>query len=308
MIYSLLFVVGTWLPPTTLAHIYFGYFPPIILAAPLLVFAVWLLAKFPRKRFSRYDRIAVVGLLAVITWGLDIRWHPFLLAKRDLRVMTFNVEWHTGDGMPELNKLVKEDAVDVVLLQEVTGDSDNVAVTLQKAMPGWSCEVAGETAILSRWPLSDVRKVPLTTFGKHERYILSATVQAPHPFRALTLHWTAPDWAKGLRGLEFATKNQAVELALTLKELQQTDLPVVFGGDFNCPPRHAYIQQLSRAYTNAFSAAGNGPGWNIPSDAPILRIDHLFSSPQLDPVRAVVGPSCGSDHRSLLVDYAWRAP
>jgi endonuclease/exonuclease/phosphatase family metal-dependent hydrolase len=84
--------------------------------------------------------------------------------------------------------------------------------------------------------------------------------------------------------------------------------PTVFCGDLNCRPVSPIFRTLSAALTPVPSKNGkNGPVTTWPSLLPLVRIDHLFASPDLS-VRRVFAPwtlrtALASDHLPLIADF-----
>lgn len=105
-------------------------------------------------------------------------------------------------------------------------------------------------------------------------------------------------------------KNRALrlhELALTRQVLGQTttfpNIPTILGGDFNAPATDIVHRQLSGEFVDAFSAVGTGWGDTYQRRFPILRIDHLYATRHLVPVRSRVFASRHSDHRMVIADF-----
>lgn len=96
------------------------------------------------------------------------------------------------------------------------------------------------------------------------------------------------------------------ELSLTRSILQETtgrSQPTIIGGDFNAPATDLIHRQLSSDFINSFTAVGTGWGNTYQRRLPILRIDHLYASPELIPVRSRVIETRHSDHRMVLTDF-----
>lgn len=91
---------------------------------------------------------------------------------------------------------------------------------------------------------------------------------------------------------------------VAVQMLMNGQRPALIGGDFNAPAGDAVFRLLSSAgFTDAMAAVGAGWPNTYPNQAPMLRIDHQWSSPRLQPLRARVVKSVHSDHRMLVCDY-----
>jgi endonuclease/exonuclease/phosphatase (EEP) superfamily protein YafD len=105
-------------------------------------------------------------------------------------------------------------------------------------------------------------------------------------------------------------RNRAVrqkELSLTQQILEQTtafpNTPTLFGGDFNSPASDIVHRQLARDFVDAFATAGTGWGDTFQRRFPVLRIDHLYATRHLTPVRCRAVTTRHSDHRMVVADF-----
>jgi endonuclease/exonuclease/phosphatase (EEP) superfamily protein YafD len=100
------------------------------------------------------------------------------------------------------------------------------------------------------------------------------------------------------------------ELTLTQQILEQTtnfpNTPTLFGGDFNSPASDIVHRQLDRDFEDAFATAGTGWGNTFQRRLPILRIDHLYATRHLTPVRCHTITTRHSDHRMVVADFLIR--
>lgn len=100
------------------------------------------------------------------------------------------------------------------------------------------------------------------------------------------------------------------ELSLTLQVLQQTSplttTPTIFGGDFNSGSADVVHRQLIPDYDDAFSMVGRGWGDTFHRRFPILRIDHIYATRQLQPLSCGVIVSRMTDHRMVIADLRVR--
>ncbi len=72
--------------------------------------------------------------------------------------------------------------------------------------------------------------------------------------------------------------------------------PVILCGDFNDTPASYAYQVISRNLHDAFLATGWGIGPTYAGSIPLLRIDYILHSDQLEPFRFARIPSTNSDH------------
>jgi endonuclease/exonuclease/phosphatase (EEP) superfamily protein YafD len=78
---------------------------------------------------------------------------------------------------------------------------------------------------------------------------------------------------------------------------------MVIAGDFNLPVESAIYRQHWGRFRNAFSETGFGAGFTKHTRLFGVRIDHILSSKDVDPVRSFVGKDVGSDHVPLIADF-----
>lgn len=82
--------------------------------------------------------------------------------------------------------------------------------------------------------------------------------------------------------------------------------PVVVMGDFNLPADSAWFDAMRATHVNAFEAAGSGWAGTWPVFAPVLQLDHVWASRDIQIVQARHGWSAQSDHRPVIVDVRLR--
>ncbi len=100
------------------------------------------------------------------------------------------------------------------------------------------------------------------------------------------------------------------ELLMVQQVLEQTtnfpNSPTLFGGDFNASASDVVHRLLTRDFVDAFATAGTGWGNTFQRRFPILRIDHLYTTRHLTPVRSRTVTTRHSDHRMVVADLWMR--
>lgn len=98
-----------------------------------------------------------------------------------------------------------------------------------------------------------------------------------------------------------------IELAYALVSLKkQTSfprIPAIIAGDFNAPANDSVYRMLEKQFTDAFGTVGTGWGNTYHSSLPLLRIDQIYSSDKLIPVRSQVFKVEDTDHRLVIADF-----
>ncbi|RII27486.1 MAG: hypothetical protein CXR30_15360 [Geobacter sp.] len=232
-----------------------------------------------------------------------------------LRVITCNIQ--SGNFNPEhLFSLINESAPDVVALQECPKK-------FKLSLPsGWQLERAGELAVLSRYPLRQVKSMtalhPPHTWPR--TVLLHCVISAPGgDIDFCTVHLPSPRY--GLQSvlsrktilnparaglLKQETEHRRKTSQDVRSVISALNQPVIIAGDFNMPVESNIYSQVWGAYSNAFSSQGVGYGWTEGASqrgiVMSVRIDHILTGSGLTPSRCQVGPDVGSDHLPLIAD------
>ncbi|ESQ89305.1 exodeoxyribonuclease III [Asticcacaulis benevestitus] len=231
-----------------------------------------------------------------------------------MKIATWNVN-SVNARLPLLLEWFHAVQPDVCGLQEIKCIDEKFPVEAFESL-GYNCAVHGQksyngVAILSKYPISDVRKGLDDEEDDHARYI-EAVIEAPKPVRFGCLYLpngnpiATDKYAYKLRWLE--RLRARAEYLLTLEEM------TILAGDFNIIPtkddlwkeapwlndalyqpavRHAYQGLKNLGYTDAFEAQLNVSGtpegnrytfWDYQAGAwpknEGIRIDHHLLSPQ----------------------------
>ena len=219
-----------------------------------------------------------------------------------LRVVTWNAGLGRSDA-PALAATIRELSPDAIALQELPTEQWEELCERLDDYPHriHAGEDIEEKAIFSRHPIvgSEFVEPPRgrpwlrATIAFESREVTLYDVHFS-PFLGALGRWSADDDALG-------------EL---LGELEPGASVVVLG-DFNtCDPNGPFERVRDAGLGNAFTAAGRGLGFTFPvfrryrglPVPPVVRIDHIWHSADLVPLRAEVGPDGGSDHLPVVAD------
>ena len=101
-----------------------------------------------------------------------------------------------------------------------------------------------------------------------------------------------------------------VELTYALGILEQDSdfprIPTIVAGDFNAPANDIVYRLLDPQFTDAFGEVGTGWANTYHRSLPLLRIDHIYCSNKLLPVRSRAFKRGKSDHRMVVADFIFR--
>lgn len=230
----------------------------------------------------------------------------------DLRVASWNLK-SCEFGLEGVARQLRSLDVDVVALQEVdrhtlrSGGLDQVRELASRAgfshahffkAVDWNPGDYG-LGLLARWPLEDLRTLPLPVPGKLEQRILgSATVRVPFgEVRVHVTHLTHVFTERALR---------RKQVRAILDTLERDDHPnSLLMGDFNDLPGSPMHLEACSALTDVFAEAGEGHGGTFPFINPLLalpRIDYAFAGHGLRPLRSKVIRTDASDHYVLTAE------
>jgi len=244
-------------------------------------------------------------------------------AQRTLTVASLNMA-----GRPQIGDVlaawIHQREIDILLLQEVghlSIDGEAFVATLADRLAFHSSYGAANLlgnahtqglAIVSRYPLTDIRVYPLAhyqlRFRSRCRIALAATVITTHgPVRVVNVHLDT----------RINSKDRVAQVAPLLQTLGGVDIPQIIGGDFNTMNIRwfqtmwplPYLQRQSAAVQASFAAEG--------FDTPLrdgrptfkflglpLRLDWLYLK-RLEPLAWNVDDIRLTDHRGVWARVRW---
>jgi len=297
LIWTLFCHVAPIIPQGRLISFTAGMAPPLLLLAPTVLVALILSFRAFRKPVWGAMQaglfVLVVAGVALLGFEANLPGSP---EKVEVRAMTLNVHY-SNRRLPKTLAFVKKEKLDLLLLQENKGGESSPARWLADKL-GWSLVEADEVAILSRWPLAEPKVI--ASKALRFRSLLAVEVKAPNPFTAATVHWSSPQYMKGLGEMRLGASRQTLDYHQTVGLLNIVKGPLILGGDFNNPPHHKHSRGLSHRLENSFGARGLGLGWTYPKRFPLVRIDHIYVGGGMRTETCEVGPKVDSDHLPLV--------
>ncbi|MGJ3239250.1 MAG: endonuclease/exonuclease/phosphatase family protein [Anaerolineae bacterium] len=296
----------------------------------LHTFALWLFAPvivtvllaLITRRWRRLALASAFLLIALVRFApLPIGHITASDRPHDLRVLTFNVWKENSQFGSSLDWVLAQDA-DVLILQElVESHLDHLPRIL--AQYPHQTYVEGNVRVFSRYPfiesetvwiedaqaLRDGRLAVRTVVDVNGQAITIYGVHLSLPARdtpRYNLYTGIDDLDFILRYDEAARNQQIVNLA---QRVQAETHPVIVAGDFNTSHTSPILGHLRAVgLRDAFRLVGRdwGMTWSHnPPTTPLIRIDYVWASPSLNPLRMQRGHFIGSDHLPLVVDYAF---
>lgn len=228
-------------------------------------------------------------------------------SRKVLRVLTINTgNMYFGDPTDDI---VAWDP-DIVLLQQ-TNPSSTAKIAARLYHGKGDFRTDRFNGVITRWKIRREDK---------NRVIRSQQMEIETPdgstVQVVNLHlataatdlrlWQPSAWREHSQNRQLRRKEMAVALNILSQTTDFPSVPTILGGDFNAPATDVVHRQLSRDFIDAFSEAGVGWGNTFHRRFPVLRIDHIYTTRHLTPVRCRVVETRHSDHRFVVADFLMR--
>jgi endonuclease/exonuclease/phosphatase (EEP) superfamily protein YafD len=223
--------------------------------------------------------------------------------SRSFAVFSLNMR----HGLADPQQVGSEAArADLVILVEATPEALRAlnAFDWQARFPYSVGAVTGnlvsDTAIFSRFPLSNAAPLPATSF---QQYVATVTVPQVGAVRVISAHPCNPYCGQGRWASEHAILRAAVQ--------QNLGAPLLVAGDFNAVDDHGPIRALVRdGLTSATDIVGAGWLPSYPANRllpPLLPIDHVMVNDRLTATSITTVKISGTDHLGLIASIARRS-
>jgi endonuclease/exonuclease/phosphatase (EEP) superfamily protein YafD len=224
-----------------------------------------------------------------------------------LRVITLNCSDRNLEAALELKSLEP----DIVFLQQcpTLPELRQLAQHLFGAegsyVSSWQCAIVarGKLDQVSTDPTSSSIYATLETVDDKNFDLINLHLQPSIPRFDI---WKPDCWG-ALVDARKENRTQLRSIAAMFPE-RAVPRPRIIGGDFGTPPGDAIFRVLDPNFDDSFKTAGRGWPDTWPKRFPVLRIDQLWASGELEPVSGLVLPSNHSDHRIVVCDYQIAKP
>lgn len=219
-----------------------------------------------------------------------------------LRIVTLNC----AGGLPEAAAEVSHLEPDIVLLQESPGKAELEKLAKQLFGDKGRVVRGPDASILAREPLTSL-DLPKAT-GDFVAARTSLPDGAPCLVVSLRLtppvlrfdYWNPACWSEYADNLR--TRRDELSSIVRFVSAHRGNAALVMGGDFNAGPTPGLARVMPQDLTDAFKAAGAGWGHTAVNDYPLVRIDQIWVSPQMDIQRSYARKTVNSDHRMFVAD------
>jgi endonuclease/exonuclease/phosphatase (EEP) superfamily protein YafD len=301
-----------WWPATILM---FG--PRWVWLAPAALLLPWVALQ------QQWQSAAWVLAAALVVAGPIMGWQwsftPSAAARRDLRVITFNIgnSYRAAESrvdLEQIRRLFDITRADVLALQECPYDREQMF----PYFPELQTHSAAGSCVISRFPIlrTDTRKrEDLRSMGGSGLIDRLELQTAKGPISLMNLHLETPRdglervVARSFYAAAALERNLAVrrlESAAALAWATRARMPLIVLGDFNMPVESAVYQRYWSNLGNAFNDCGRGYGLSKFEKRFGIRIDHVLYDTVWECVAATVDETQGGDHRPLIVDLRLR--
>jgi len=229
--------------------------------------------------------------------------------QETLRICTLN--WggfnHNKFEIQKQAKMLAAYHPDILFLQEIHPWQARI-ITDEVYGSSGDYRTGSNSAILTRWKVHVAIHNPM----KHS---IHATLRLPDGrfIDCVNFHlrsaktnmrlWDINCWKEHALNRKLQRREVLYSLDILEKTTPYPTNPVVVGGDFNAPASDPLHDILRARFSDSFSEVGTGWPNTWHRRLPIHRIDYIYTSPLLKPVRShtVIAPA--SDHRMLVSDF-----
>ncbi|MDM9623279.1 MULTISPECIES: endonuclease/exonuclease/phosphatase family protein [unclassified Rhizobium] len=238
------------------------------------------------------------------------------MGSRRVTVLTYNVHSCVGaDRKADPHRIadvIAATGADIVALQELdvgrqrTGgiDQANVIASLLKMEAHFhpALHVVEEKygdAIMTALPTRLMNAGPLPSLGEQRGALWVQVELGSQRLNVLNTHL-------GLRSFDRAAQIEALLGDDWIRNSEFHGHPSIVCGDFNAVPSSLVYKTLGQCFRDAQLLTGKKAGKTFPSRFPMVRLDHIFVSPDLDVARCEVvntpNSARASDHLPLLAE------
>lgn len=294
----------------------------------LNTFALWLfmplLLMIPLALLLQGKRTAAVSLfLAIIgfrKFAPMAEEHPNG-DKHDIRILAFNI-WRENQHIGKTVEWIRQQGADVIILEEFVGSHWNELPRLLEIYP-FHAYIEDSVIIFSRYPFveSEILRIEETSHDYRGRLALRTVLDIGGQLVSIYgVHFDTPrreDFRFGLETtmwplsfiLRYDETHRNRQIRNLARIIAQDNNAVILAGDFNTSHTSTILNEFSAiGLVDSYTRVGGDWGMTWPHAdklRPMLRIDHIWASQTLRPLRFKAGQFAGSDHLPLVADFAF---
>jgi len=237
---------------------------------------------------------------------------------------------NTGEnGRTSATAFAAAENADIIVLQDAYGRGPAYAGSYSNRFVAWQHEFV----LVSRWPVKNSGVLPV--LGQ-DKVPLAAWFELDcegRPLMIYSLHLPTPrHQLENMKGLGFLAAlagregrhggrlrgesrdfwtTQTGYARAIIAEIEKDNRPFLIAGDFNVPNHGVIYHLFAEKFTDAFAKRGRGYGFSFPGFTrdpftlfgPWLRLDQVWSGPQLRPLYCAAEPDRKSQHRAVVARF-----
>ncbi len=237
-----------------------------------------------------------------------------------LTVLTLNTH-HGESGLALIADAIRPHNPDIAFLQEVLRPANDPnhrdqASELSRLLGDLKVYSAtslgvdspyahGDPAILSRFPLRDVRTLQSPDGGRI--FAMHATLRADgRPLHFINVHATATH-ELGLKHLRQSNSARWDQFEMLSESVDRLQGDVIIAGDFNTPASMPHYELLAANWRD-FGLIGGSAAATFPAAAPLVRLDYVFGRGEFEAGSYRVLDARVSDHLPAVARLERRKP
>lgn len=271
----------------------FGIISTVFYAAPLpLIIAFSCVCLY----IDRGDKKLLTGL-GIVTLALTVYWLATSykiqgdqnVPQKSLKVMLWNIGYPDNHPNSKLIHYINQTSADIVGIIEL-GDMTNRAMEeYRSALQNYSIHSFGrEMMILTKGKIRSFHYQNISYHSKYNDIEIKLNEKIYHVIMS------------DIISNPFASREKPIQ---TILDVPQSSERVIIMGDFNTPYDSVFFDGYKRRLQNAFRRAGSGFSETWPYGIPLLQLDHIWTSPDLKPLRVTKHYDLMSDHALLVADF-----
>lgn len=224
----------------------------------------------------------------------------FFQNKIEAKVMTWNIGGANNESTLEMIiDEIKENDPDIIGLQEVNADLDMEALAEELDMNYYYAE-AGDTdegnLLLTKYSIEHTESIELPLIdGTRARVLIKAEIQIKNKiFYIFITHFSSYNkpvdhW------------NQARFMVSVISQNSHSN--ILFMGDLNFAPSSLPHAELKTKLRDSYEYLNDDQGYTFRANDRFKRIDYIFSSFDLEPIKSEVLCSDASDHCAVITTF-----
>lgn len=301
-------LMNAYIPPRVFGFLdLFSLAFPVLTVIDILLILFWIFRR--KKRAVIFILLSLFFVTPVRRW---VNYSPEKKEKPNLRIVTLNAK--SGKlGDDKIYDFIKSQNADVVFFQEYNNknpldgfryfENDFRVVKIQSKFPILESGQVKTNVDTGMCIFADIK-----INGKIIRFVnvymepFSLEKKMVKPTEDLDVNEEKA--RKVLRRLVPTFKKHQTQINEIKEFVSQSPYPVIVGGDFNAVPNSYEYYKISDGLQDAFLKVGKGSGTSFHDFKFPLRIDYVFSSESIMPIRYKVDRSVKiSDHFPVLAEF-----